>query len=302
MSAMLKPQLSQDRGYIGGGNIAGILGLSPFKTPLDEYLTITGQADAPSAEDEIFFARRKALEPFAADAFQQKTGVQIVLRNERYVDSLAGFLRAEIDFETSDDRNGETKTVQAYAAKYWGPDGTDECPVYVTAQAMWGLGFKPSRKYAYVHALVGLDEDRIYLIERDDVTIAAMREKAIAFWNSHVLTGVAPDPVTLDDALRLFPEDRGNSIEADAEMLILLNELREKDQALKSLEKDVAAMKDRARIYMGEHASLCLEGKPLATWKAQQSRRFDQAAFAAEHPELFEQFKQTNTTRVFRLK
>lgn len=303
MNAQLKPapQLSPERGYIGGGNIAGILGLSPFKTPLDEFLTITGQAEQTSAKDEAFFKRRKALEPFAAEAFEAKTGVQIIARNKRYTHPQHDFLKAEIDFETSDDSNGETKTVSAFAAKQWGPDGSDECPTYVTAQAMWGLRFRPAKR-AYVHGLVGLDEDRIYLIERDEETIEAMEARALAFWHDHVLTGIPPEPANLDDVLRLFPTDRGSSIEADDEIQRVMAELRQKDQDLKALEKEVGALKDRARIFMGANAVLAMGGEPLATWKAQSARRFDQAAFAAAHPDLFEQFKRTSESRVFRIK
>ena len=41
MSAQLQ-QAHSRAGYCGGANIAGILGISPFRTPLDEYLLISG--------------------------------------------------------------------------------------------------------------------------------------------------------------------------------------------------------------------------------------------------------------------
>lgn len=295
--------LSPDRGYIGGGNIAGILGLSPFKSPLDEFLTITGQAMPTTPEKEAFFKRRKALEPFAAEAFELATGVKIVRRNERYGHDAFDFLKAEIDFETSDDCTGETKTVNTWAAKHWGESGGDDCPTYVTAQAMWGLGLDPlKRKRAYVHAVIGLDEDRIYLVERDDETIRAMQNRAVIFWNDHVLPMVPPDPVNLDDVLRLFPTDRGSVIEADDDIQVLMSDLKQKDADLKALEDVVDALKDRARIFMGPNAVLSMGGTPLATWKAQTARRFNQDAFKTAHPDLFEQFKHSAETRVFRIK
>lgn len=111
MNAQLQP-LSPTRGYVGGGNIAGILGLSPFKSPLDEYLTITNELPVEiSPAKRKFFDRRKALEPFAAECFTQATGLQIVRRNEHYDDAEFDWMKAEIDFETDDGGNGETKTV-----------------------------------------------------------------------------------------------------------------------------------------------------------------------------------------------
>jgi putative phage-type endonuclease len=198
LSAQLKPALSHDRGYIGGGNVAGILGLSPYKSPLDEFLVITGQADGITAERETFFERRKALEPWAAQVFAQRTGIKIVATNRRYTDGEHDFLKAEIDFETADGGNGETKTVHPLAARDWGDSESDNLPVYVTAQAMHGL-MVTGRKHCWVHALIGFDDDRSYRIERDDETIAGIRAAELAFWNDNVLRMREPAPRTAED-------------------------------------------------------------------------------------------------------
>lgn len=288
-------------GYIGGGNVAGILGYSPYKSPLDEFLTITGQDEPEDDSREAFFKRRKALEPFAAEVFEQRTGLTIVRRNVRYTDTSLSYLRAEIDFEVSDGNNGETKTVHPLAAADWGDEGTDEIPVYVTAQAMHGLMVN-GKQATWVHALIGLDDDRVFRIERDEETIAAIRAREVAFWNEHVVPGIAPDPVSKEDLRRLFLHDAGTQIEADAETLIALNRLRDIAATVKPLEQEFEALKHQVQLAMREAAVITVDGKPLASWKTQSARRFDQAAFAAAHPELFEQFKATSQTRVFRLK
>lgn len=295
MNAQLKPV--NDRHYIGGGNIAGILGVSPYKTPLDEYMTIMGEAEAPDESRLAFFKRRKALEPFAAEVFEQQTGLRIVRRNERYQDPLHPFIKSEIDFETEAGDNGETKTVHPLAAKDWGYAGSDDIPVYVTAQAMHGL-MVTGRKATWVHALVGLDDDRIYRIERDEETIAAIRAKEVAFWNEHVIPGFPPEATTLSDVMRLFPMDSGRAVEADEAALQDLARIRE----LQPLAKELDEVKDRVRLFMRDATSLTFEDRVLATWKAQSSRRFDQTAFAAAHPDLFEAFKSTSQSRVLRIK
>lgn len=302
MSAVLAPRLSADRGYIGGGNIAGILGVSPYKSPLDEYLTITGQGEPEDDSRARFFKRRKALEPFAAEVFEQETGLKMVATNRRYHDDELPFVRAEIDFETSDGCNGETKTVHPLAAGEWGPSGSDEIPLYVAAQVMHGLGVRRDVEATWVHALVGLDDDRIYRIERDDELIATIRKHEAEFWNRHVLPLVPPDAMTPGDLRRLYPTDAGTIVEADAEMLEAINRLRDIKNQLKPLEDEFDAVKHQVQLYMRGAAVLHLEGKPLATWKAQSAQVFNQSAFAAAHPELFQQFKAARETRVFRLK
>lgn len=302
MNAQLAHTLSATRGYIGGGNVAGILGVSPYKSPLDEFLVITGQADPEDESRAAFFKRRKALEPFCAEVFEQETGLSIVARNQRYDDASLPYVKAEIDFEVSDGCNGETKTVHPLAAKDWGDPGTDEIPVYVTAQAMHGLMVKPSAKATWVHALIGLDDDRIYRIERDEETIAAMRAREIAFWDDYIVPRLTPEPTTKEDLQRLFAVDRGSSIEASAELLTVVNRLRDLKASIKPMEQEFEDLKLQVQLAMRDAATVTFEGKPLLTWKSQVSRRFDQTRFAASHPDLFEAFKAANTTRVFRLK
>jgi hypothetical protein len=70
----------------------------------------------------------------------------------------------------------------------------------------------------------------------------------------------------------------------------------------KSLEGLIALREDRIKLYMGDAAILTMNGTPALSWKEQQSRRFDQTAFKAAYPDLFEQFTKVAANRVFRLK
>lgn len=297
----IQPRLSRERGYLGGGNVAGILGVSPYKTPLQEYLTITGQAEAPSAERLSFFRRRKSFEPVAAELFAEHTGLQLVRVNERYVDPEHEFLRAEIDFETTDDANGEIKTVHPLAARDWGEEGADDCPVYVTAQAQHGLMVR-RRRLCYVMAMIGFDDVRVYRIERDDDIIAAIREREVAFWNQHVLTGVPPEPVNAEDLKVLYSRDAGAVVEAADDVASHVARYVECKAQMKALEKQAEQHKQAIQLFMRDAAVLTIEGKPAITWKSQTSNRFDQTAFKAAHPDLFEQFKAASESRVFRIR
>jgi putative phage-type endonuclease len=298
---MVKPESAPvEHPYIGGGNVAGILGVSPYKTPFAEYLNITEGRPAATTEKEAFYARRKALEPWAADLFQQSTGLRILNRNQRYADREFAFIRAEIDFETEDGCNGEIKTVHPLAARDWGEPGEDACPVYVTAQAMHGL-MVTGRKACYVQALIGFDDDRVYRIARDDETIAAMRDKELEFWR-RVQDRQAPDPTHSSDILRMFLRDAGRSVEADDEISAVYHSLVAIQKKLAPLEAEEEACKEQIKLFLRDAAILTIEDKPAITWKSQDSKRFDQSAFSAAHPDLFAQFKATSTTRVFRIK
>lgn len=300
----MNAQLKDPEIYIGGGNVAGILGVSPYKTPYAEYLGILeGRTPEADAEKARFFERRKALEPFAADVFHQQTGLRIVARNERYADRQYPFLQAEVDFEAIDAdgvQNGEIKTVHPMAAAAWGPAGEDNCPVYVTAQAMHGLMIN-GRQRCYVQALIGFDDDRIYKIERDEAVIAGLRERELTFWRR--LQDRDPPPfVDSSDVLRLFGRDAGSSIEADDEIAGIYHDLIAARERFTAAEAEKVALEEKIKLFLREHAALTIDATPVLTWKAQVSRRFDQTAFAAAHPDLFDAFKTASTTRVLRIK
>jgi putative phage-type endonuclease len=272
MNAQLVP-LSPTRGYIGGGNIAGILGLSPFKTPLDEYLTITNEMPVEISPERLeFFEDRRDLEPWAAKKFTRKTKLQIVRRNTHYDDAEFDWAKAEIDFEPENDSNGETKTVHPNALKKpgyeWGdPDLDEEPPFYVTAQAMWGLGVTRRQK-CYVHALIGFDDQRIYEIHRDETTIANIRAHAARFWKYHVLPRRMPQPTTVEDLLRLYQRDSGRAVEADTEIQLALTELHRERQTLKLHTTQKELLELQIKKYMRDATTLTCGGMSVASWKA----------------------------------
>ena len=100
----------------------------------------------------------------------------------------------------------------------------------------------------------------------------------------------------------MFPRDVGTSVEASTEALIAYNELTALLAESSEYEKRIEGCKDSLKRAMGDAARLTLAGRDLCTWKSQSAKRFDQRAFQAAQPALFEQFIKTTESRVFRLK
>jgi putative phage-type endonuclease len=266
MNAQLSP-LSTTRGYVGGGNIAGILGLSPFKSPLDEYLTITGDEQEITAQQREFFDDRRDLEPWAAKKFTRKTGLTVVRSNVRYMDPEHDWMRAEIDFEPEDGATGETKTVHPNAVKAWGDPDTEEPPLYVTAQAMWGLGIT-GKSLCYVQALIGFDDHRIYRVERDEELIKEIRRQAHDFWRFHVEPRRHPAPTCIEDLLKLYKTDSGRAVDADADIRDALTNLCAEKQALALHTARKEVHEYTIKSFMRDATTLLVGGQPALTWKS----------------------------------
>ena len=288
--------------YIGSSDTAAILGISPWKTPLDVYLDkVQPRVEITDPDKLRVLNRGKRMEPYVIDLLAEETGLEIVCRNERYIDTEYNFLAAEIDAEAASGENIEIKTVSPFKAKEWGEQQSDEIPVHYAAQAMHALMIT-GRALCVFGVLIGADDFRIYRIERDDVTIAAIRAKEIAFWK-RVQDRNPPDPSTVSDVFRLFgTHDSGTAIAANEAIQADVLALKSLNADAKILESLIALREERIKLYMGDAAILTMNGTPALSWKEQQSRRFDQTAFKAAYPDLFEQFTKVAANRVFRLK
>ncbi|EAA8644198.1 endonuclease [Salmonella enterica] len=287
--------------YLGGSDVAGILGISPWRTPLEVYLDKVQPRIKPvDHSKQKVFTRGQRMEPYVIDLLSEETGLEIIHRGNRYIHRDYGFIAAEIDAEAATGENIEIKTVSPFKAKEWGEVQTDAIPVHYTAQAMHGL-MVTNKQVCVFGVLIGGDDFRIYRVERDEETIQAILEKEVAFWD-RVKNLNPPEATTVSDISLMFEKDAGSSIEADGKALALFNDLRDMKSRYKSLGEEIAVSEEKLKLYMQEHSILTLDGKTICTWKSQVSNQFDQKLFQVEHPELYEKFKTSTTSRVFRMK
>ncbi len=294
--------------WIGGSDAAAVLGVSPYRTPLELWMEKTGQRqEVIDAEQQRRFDRGHKLEPFIRDmviAKLQDEGNQVELLaiNQRYTDPEHPFLACEIDFElmlNGEHINCDAKSVTGFARKKWGEVDTEDVPIEYAAQFMHGL-MVTGRKTCLVAALRSFDDVDIYWTRRDDETVAGMRPKLVSFWLDHVQTGVAPDPMKFTDITALFHTDNGAAVEATQDIADKVAQFREVKARIKEFEEAEEALKFEIAEFISPHARLTHGGLDIATWKGQSQRRLDAEALKTAHPDIATQFTRTSTIRVLR--
>lgn len=288
--------------FLGGSDVAAVMGLSPWATPVELWMEKTGQAprEEPDAARRRLFERGHKLEPFIRDMVISKLQdmgceVELLACNRRFADAQHPFLACEIDFElrltgtveiggnevTFDGEaiNADAKSVSGFARKKWGQDSNEDVPIEYACQFMHGLGIT-GRRACLVAALRSFDDVDIYWTLRDDETIKGMREKCALFWNECVLTGVAPDPFTFSDIKILFPTDNGKRKEATPEIAQKVADLKR----IGAMKRDLEAQEEDLKFEVGEFISpfaiLSYDGQDLCTWKGQGDTRLDQKMLA----------------------
>lgn len=269
--------------FLGSSDTAAVLGISPWRTAYDVWESKQpGFVPEPvSPEKQKLFDRGNRFEPVILDQYQEESGAWITARNTRYFDEEFPFLTSEVDAEETDEATGEItnveiKSVAVFDAHNWGPSGTDEIPAYYAAQVMKSL-MVTRRKRTKVVALIGLDDLRVYPIERDEEIIAAIRAKEVAFWNNHVLPGIPPAVQSKEDALKMIAKLSGVTVEADFATRSALERLIEARRERKLLDNECESLEIQILSALasgteGEPNKALLvdtAGNQLASWNVQ---------------------------------
>lgn len=292
--------------FLGGSDAGAILGLSPWATPYEVWCEKIGEPKAVDPQKEKFFARRKRQEPVVLEMLLDEKGIKAKSVNTRHVHPVHSFLSCEIDAigEATDlgaELEIEIKTVHPFRAKEWGSEDTDEIPPHYTAQALHGL-MVTGQPRRLVAALIGVDDLRIYMVERDDETLARMLEHELAFWQM-VQTRTPPPPIRLSDVEKIYGVDKGQVMAVDDHVLIIdaLERIRDHKANAKDIEAKLEADQLIVKDFMKEAAVLTLGGKKACSWKTQHAKRIDVTALRELRPEIAEQFTKSTPSRVFRV-
>lgn len=316
MNAPLKSEQwhAERRKGVGGSDVAAILGLSKFRTAYDVWLEKTGQA-APQEENEAMYWGT-VLEDVVASEYSRRSGRKIQRVNKQLVHPSLPIARANIDRAVinpdirgnvrwvdgrlTTDRLLECKTANAFTAHKWGETGTDDIPDDYVVQCQWYAGIARVETVDLA-VLIGGSDFRLYTIAAVPALFDALLEAAARFWKL-VDNGTPPDPQTLEDAKRLWPQHIATKTEIvgvqtwrDCESLIDI-----KNQ-IKVLEEEKKQVELRIVSTFGDAERIDYDGDRLATWKTQEAARIDAKALRAEHPDIADKFTTTSSTRVLRL-
>ena len=302
ISSLNERQLEARKTFIGGSSAAAALGMSPWQTPLELWLEMTGRKERPDISGKGAVKWGIYLEDPVAQEFSRVTGLKIRRDSTSFVHPEHEFMGGHIDRRIVGRREGlEVKTAGFFAGQEWGEEGTDSVPLHYLIQAVHYMAVTGWDGWHFA-VLIGGQDFRTYFVPRDEELIARVIEGERQFW-SYIVEDIPPDYTSGADVLLRFPTDDGSAIGAEEEHLAAYHELTGIKAEVKKLEKRGDELTDFLKMRLENHTELLgPDNRPLAVWKASTSRRFDSKAFSKEHPELFEKYSTETTTRRFNLK
>ena len=215
--------LEARRKGIGGSDVAAVLGLSKWKTPLQLYLDKIGENTNDSDNEAMEAGRR--LEDAVADWWSDKTGKKVRRCREILIHDKHNCLIANIDRRVVGEPSIlECKTSSAYSIDDW----DNQIPDAYMCQVQHYMSVTGAT-HGYLAVLIGGNVFRHYDIPRDDEFIEMINQNCIRFWNEHVLKRVTPDLDARDlrgDAFVAYPV-KDDVVEFDSDVGKLFSQYSE---------------------------------------------------------------------------
>jgi putative phage-type endonuclease len=255
-------QLAERRTMITASDPAAILGVHPYRSPLDVFLSKLG-LEPPEATDIRRLERMKwgnLIEPVLRDDYAVRHGARVnpapTMRHpehERHGATPDGLVYlGAMSLTSRPDRGWEGKVHTVGLRHQYGPAGTDEVPVHEAMQAQWGMHVTGLERWDLTAFIDGVPTD--YVILRDDEAIGGMVQTSDRFWRDHVEAGVRPTATGADDTIaRMFPSHKNETLLPATPVLgKMIETLRQARSQARSAKDLVEAIQAELKLVIGE--------------------------------------------------
>lgn len=294
---------------IGGTDVAAILGLNPWKTPLQVWEE--KMAPAPVEQEETPAMRAgKKLEAAIAEWFTEETGLTTFKAEEliKHPDHPVLFANPDyyylrpISIPSNENELGEVvkgileiKTTSKEAYQKW----EDEIPISYWCQIqhyMYVTGLKEG-KFAL---LISGRDFRTLDVERDDEWLNIAIPRLLDWWEKHIVGKTPPEPVNNEDIKKLYPKSRPVEVAANEVLLKTVEEWKRVKEQISKLKAHQEELEFQIKAVMKDAEIMKYNGLPLVSWKSSEREYFDSKKFKKENPELYARYAEKRTVRTLR--
>jgi putative phage-type endonuclease len=263
------PLDSDRRAFLGASEIAAVLGLSKYATPLVVHLRKRGEV--PEFEGSAFTEWGTRLEDAVRRAYVEKIaapgGLDVV------PGSVVGRIQhPSIDWQVCSpdgmvhlaSANGENpaswlyglecKTADRAVAHLWGEDGTDQVPDAYALQCHYAMHVTGLDRWD-VAVLIGGNDFRTYTLRRDQELLDTFLPELGVFWLG-VEAGIRPEPMAADNALigKMLRQAREDLLENDPDVNDLAVALVQARADLAVAQEQADEIEARIKARIGERA------------------------------------------------
>lgn len=271
---------------IGASDSSAVLGINPWKSNVELWLEKTNPESLLDQPDNLNMRLGRDMEPILRQLFTEETGLQVRQDNHIRYDDEYPFLSTNLDGRIV----GDKVPLELKTTGMW--DGMIPDNYFCQLQHQMMVTKSP---YIYFAVLVLSNFGKQFIVEkyeRNERFIADMRSKMVDFWMNYVVTGVAPDPVSVKDARLLYNETNQESvIEGSFDMITICDNIKEYNKDIKKIKAKADELRVSIMDTMKEDEIMTYKGSTLSTWKKSKGKvKFDLNKFKKDHPDIYEEY------------
>lgn len=261
--------------YLGGSDVAAILGLSKYKSALDVYNAklLPSEKD----EDKFIFRAGRHNESFILDEYCAEFNIVDNIRdcNAYLIDY--PYIGCQIDLYSreQDDRIrlADAKMVAITRLNQFGEAGTSDVPADILCQIALQR-FVTDAYRVDVPCMFYPQEIRTFTYYENEELETAIFDSLQAFWKNHILKASPPSAINFEDFKKLYPIDNGLTIDVDYNAVKLIEEIK----IYKNAESEARKLKEEKEIELkkifGANQSLKYGGNIIATLRTVERKAF----------------------------
>lgn len=280
---------------IGGSDIAPIMGVSPWSTPLDVYRDKMNPVVIYEEESEDL-KRGARVEKYILQEYSEVNNCSLETNLAPVIDPKYPFMRGNVDARVV----GENVIVEAKSTKCPLTRWEDGVPEYYRTQVAY-YAMLTNAERVDIPVLFSNWKYACFTYWRDLEYEARIREAVIGFWHNHILAGIPPAPSNPAELKEAYPRlESAKTIKADNGIREKINIWQETLLKRKELEKREEKLKIEIQNYMGD-ASVLDAGFCRVALRERTISRLDTGALKEEMPELYNEYLNDSTCRFLQI-
>ena len=280
---------------IGGSDIAAIMGLSPYSTPLDVY---RDKMNHEVVYEELTedLKRGARVEKYILQEYSEVSGLEIETNLTPFIHPEYPFMRGNIDARVI----GENVIVEAKSTKCPIAKWEEGIPEYYRTQVAY-YAMLSNAERVDVPVLFSNWQYACFTYWRDYEFEDRIKKAVIDFWNNHILTGIPPAPSNPAELQEFYPRiEDAKTIKADSDIREKVNIWQETLLRRRELEKREEKLKIEIQSFMGD-AGILDSGFCKVALKERTATRLDAGRLKEAMPDLYREYSNDNTYRILQI-
>lgn len=195
-------QREKRKQHLGSSDMAGILGLDPFRSAYDIWCEKTGRLDDSERKETACMTRGNFLEAAILAWFEQSIGKSITRNQYRSAKNEGIPIGTNIDAIINEGGFPvEAKSVGSYSNEVWGEPGTDLVPDRVIIQCHVHM-IATDTLFCFVPVYLPYRDFAQFTVPCNTDLKNIICEAAINFWENNVRKDIAPDAAPSIDVVK----------------------------------------------------------------------------------------------------